>query len=92
VWDTVTQSIALRGTLWDHAAMPRMEHVTVRLPSDLVDELHREGEAMGCGMSWAMRRRLEAAGKASSHRSRRSERNESHGGGKSRTETERVSS
>ena len=77
----MAQSIALRVTVWDDAAMPRMEHVIVRLPSDLVDELYREGEAMGCGMSWAMRRRLEAASKASSRRSRRSEGNEPNGGG-----------
>jgi hypothetical protein len=88
VWDTVAQSIALRVTVWDHAAMPRMEHVTVRLPSELVDELHREGEAMGCGMSWAMRRRLEAASKSSSRRSRGPEGNEDHGGGKFQTRAE----
>ena len=50
MWDTVAQSIALLVTVWDDAAMPRMEHVTVRLPSELVEELYREGEAMGCGM------------------------------------------
>jgi Ribbon-helix-helix protein, copG family len=61
--------------------MSRMEHVTVRLPSELVDELHREGEAMGCGMSWAMRRRLEAASKSGSRRSRKSEGNEPRAGG-----------
>jgi hypothetical protein len=81
VWDTVPQSIALRVTVWDYPPMPRTEHVTVRLPSDLVDELQREGEAMGCGMSWAMRRRLEASGKASSRRSRKSEASKPHGGG-----------
>jgi hypothetical protein len=81
VWDTVTQSIALRVTVWDDPLMSRMEHVTVRLPSDLVDELHREGEAMGCGMSWAMRRRLEAASKSSSRRSRKSEGNAPRAGG-----------
>ena len=71
--------------------MPRMEHVTVRLPSELVDELHREGRAMGCGMSWAMRRRLEMAGKASSHRYRSSKGNEpNHGGGKLQAEAEGV--
>jgi hypothetical protein len=89
VWDTVTQFIALRVTTWDYALMPRMEHVTVRLPSDLVDELHREGEAMGCGMSWAMRRRLEAAGKASSRRSRGTEAIEPYrGGGKFQSQAE----
>ena len=39
----------------------RLEHVTVRLPSELVDELFREGELAGYGMSEAIRRRLEAA-------------------------------
>lgn len=51
----------------------RMAHITVRLPSDLVDELHREGEEVGHGMSWAIRRRLEARRETCSPRGRRPE-------------------
>jgi hypothetical protein len=82
VWDTVGQTIALSVTVWDYAGMARMEHVTVRLPSDLVDALRSEGEAMGCGMSWAVRRRLERPIREGSPRSRWPEGYEPHGGGK----------
>ena len=39
--------------------MARMEHITVRLPVHLVEELRAEGEAAGAGMGWAIRNRLE---------------------------------
>lgn len=39
----------------------RMKHVTVRLPAPLVDEIRREGTDSGCGLGWALRRRLESA-------------------------------
>jgi hypothetical protein len=81
VWDIVGQSIALRLTVWDYAGMARMEHVSIRLPSDLVEALRSEGEAMGCGMSWAVRRRLEAGRETGSPRSRQLRTNEHHGGG-----------
>jgi hypothetical protein len=81
VWDTVGQSIALRVTVWDYAGIARMEHISIRLPSDLVDALRSEGEAMGCGMSWAVRRRLEERREAGTPRSRQLRANEHHGGG-----------
>lgn len=77
--------------LCHNARMPRMEHVTVRLPSELAEELRREAQARGFGMSWAMRRRLEAGRETGSRQSRRPEGNESRGGGgKLRARTEAV--
>ena len=72
--------------------MPRMEHVTVRLPSDLVDELYREGQAMGCGMSWAMRRRLEVPRETSLPQSRQTEGHEHHAGTALHRQEEALSS
>lgn len=37
----------------------RMQHVSIRLPSDLVDELRQEAKVGRCGMSEVVRRRLE---------------------------------
>lgn len=72
------QSIDSRVAVWDDALMPRMKHVSVRLPSWLVDELSQEGRSMGCGMSWAMRRRLEVPRETGSRRTLRSGENKPH--------------
>ena len=66
----------------------RMEHVTIWLPSDLVEELRSEGDAMGCGTSWAVRRRLEAGRETGSRQSQPPKVNEPHGGGKLQAQTE----
>ena len=61
--------------------MARMKHVGFRLPSALVDELRKEGADIGYGMSWVVRRRLEASRETSLPQSRRSEGIVLHGGG-----------
>jgi Ribbon-helix-helix protein, copG family len=58
-----------------------MEHVTVRLPSELAEELRAEGEAAGASMGWAIRRRLEQRRWLGAVRARRTKENGHHGGG-----------
>jgi hypothetical protein len=61
--------------------MTNTGRITVRLPSHLIDELCREGQAVGYGMSWVVRRRLEARRKTGSPRSRQPEGYEPRSGG-----------
>ena len=46
-------------TLWHNIYMS-MVRIAVRVPQSLADELRVEGEAHGCDLSWAVRRRLNA--------------------------------
>src|ERR1035438_5697261 len=46
-------------TLWHNKYMS-MVRIAVRVPQSLADELRVEGEAHGCDLSWAVRRRLNA--------------------------------